>query len=164
MRNRRSMGARATVVTSSLLAVCTAVIIGCATDALEPSEIGGDYSLQTIDGTPLPRYVRHTGGCDITASAGRLLIGTDGRFEMSIDEIVDCSATGGDSLITNEGLAGTYEVRSDDITFTVTGLDASFPIVGHASDNRIELILVGADETTSEVTTRHLLFARIGDL
>jgi hypothetical protein len=66
-----------------------ALILGCG-DTLQPQEVLGSYTLETIQGQARPLVVDDNRECRITVIGGSLTLSADQHFRLLLDEATVC--------------------------------------------------------------------------
>jgi hypothetical protein len=102
----------------ALAALFLGLIAACGTDATGPAAaISGSYLLRLYNGEDLPAYIDEAfGACGAMVVAGSLVIGVDGRANLTLSDTAPCAAG---SPITATNRLGSVVVQGTVVTVTV---------------------------------------------
>jgi hypothetical protein len=117
-----------------------ALILGCG-DTLQPQEVLGSYTLETIQGQAPPLVVADNPGCRITVIGGSLTLGADQRFELLLDEVTVCPTPTEPGEVA-ELWAGTYSLDGNTVILHAIG-DPSVDYRGPLHGGRLTVPLGG---------------------
>ena len=113
-----------------ILAFLAFGLVACGDDGMGPEDVAGTYTLETIDGNPLPWVTFETGADKIEITGGSVTLNADMTCSVSTTARVTFS---GNVTTNTETHVCTYTIIDGDITLTrPSATDASASINGSA--------------------------------
>ena len=125
--------------TFALIAM-SAVTVSCK-DSTGPAGVTGTWTLQSIDGSPLPVVVFQDASGTERITASTLVLNANGTFTVNIT--FTSTPTGGSATTFNASESGTYVVNGSTVTFTFTDDEGTSTDTGTISGNTLTVVADG---------------------